>query len=642
MELKAGAVMKLTYLNMLGYDMNWASFHIIEGMSSSKIHLKLVFRRRYRCTHAYHQSDTEGGPAEVAITLNALSSVVTPGLARDLGPEVFIVLNHSRPHIRRRAVLTLYRERLHDPDPGNPLQAVGLHAIFRIISPRPPHLFHLLTTSSNNWMLIKLIKLVCVLFVTSPSAHLTGAFGSLSPHEPRLVKKLQPPITVLISTTTAISLLYECVHTCIIGSTLRGPSGLSLAQTCVSKLAAFLQDADQNRQCCTIPLLGSSLIGNHEDVILASVDDDDISIRMRALELVTALVNKHNLQSIVQQLLSHLMQPQTSIPSAIQSLSQHVVPSIPLKAPSTPSHSPAYRLMLSQRIISMCSDSMYDNVTDFEWYLSVLVDLTYVSGVDISAQIRDQLVDAVGVILDRNSGDALSVIPTPSRSVETMTTMSKSTTTDFDSSGPPDTSSLMTALETLCSSVTTTSNTLNSTTSFKTAASNHDKDKSVSGGGGSSALRPTPINLPPPFKKSVRRAVQRRLRRYARELDPHTSEEVELGLLDAIDLAVRILERSHRPQNMVPFVGIVAASHSPVTASTTTRLRPTTLSSMLCNVANHAVQGSLKAIRLSGKHLLTVLNPPAVAKSTLMPHTYEMARLEVPIPQGQSPLIPGE
>ncbi|KAG1893425.1 uncharacterized protein F5891DRAFT_1207533 [Suillus fuscotomentosus] len=37
-------------------------------------------------------------------------------------------------------------------------------------------LFHLLTTSSNNWMLIKIIKL----------------FGSLSPHEPWLVKKLQP------------------------------------------------------------------------------------------------------------------------------------------------------------------------------------------------------------------------------------------------------------------------------------------------------------------------------------------------------------------------------------------------------------------------------------------------------------------
>jgi AP-3 complex subunit delta-1 len=61
------------------------------------------------------------------------------------------------------------------------------------------------------------------------------------------VKKLQPPITELISTTPAISLLYECVHTCIIGGMLQGPSGDSLAKLCVSKLAAFIQDTDQNR-----------------------------------------------------------------------------------------------------------------------------------------------------------------------------------------------------------------------------------------------------------------------------------------------------------------------------------------------------------------------------------------------------------
>jgi hypothetical protein len=73
-------------------------------------------------------------------------------------------------------------------------------------------------------------------------------FGFLSPYELRLVKKLQPPITELISTTPAISLLYECVHTCIVGGMLRHASGDSLAELCVTKLAAFLQDPDQNRK----------------------------------------------------------------------------------------------------------------------------------------------------------------------------------------------------------------------------------------------------------------------------------------------------------------------------------------------------------------------------------------------------------
>ena len=67
------------------------------------------------------------------------------------------------------------------------------------------------------------------------------------------MKKLQAPITELITTTPAISLLYECVHTCIIGGMLEENGGSALAKTCVSKLAAFIQDPDQNRES----LLGS-------------------------------------------------------------------------------------------------------------------------------------------------------------------------------------------------------------------------------------------------------------------------------------------------------------------------------------------------------------------------------------------------
>ena len=44
----------------------------------------------------------------------------------------------------------------------------------------------------------------------------------------------------------------------------------------------------------------------------------------------------------------------------------------------------------------MGSQFTYENVTNFEWYLSVLVDIAHVSNVDIGAEIRDQLLDIVG------------------------------------------------------------------------------------------------------------------------------------------------------------------------------------------------------------------------------------------------------
>lgn len=95
---------------------------------------------------------------------------------------------------------------------------------------------------------------------------------------------------------------------------LQGHAGGSLARTCVTKLAAFLQDSDHNR---TLPQFYVSrdlgfnpflvkyiallamvkivpshphLVAEHLDVILASVNDQDMSIRMRALDLVSAMV----------------------------------------------------------------------------------------------------------------------------------------------------------------------------------------------------------------------------------------------------------------------------------------------------------------------------------------------------------------
>lgn len=75
-------------------------------------------------------------------------------------------------------------------------------------------------------MLIKIIKL----------------FGALTPLEPRLAKKLVDPLTNLINTTPAMSLLYECIQTCTIGM----PDQINLIKLCISKLRTFVEDPDQN------------------------------------------------------------------------------------------------------------------------------------------------------------------------------------------------------------------------------------------------------------------------------------------------------------------------------------------------------------------------------------------------------------
>lgn len=107
-------------------------------------------------------------------------------------------------------------------------------------------------------------------------------------------------------------------------------------------------------------------------------------------------VNRSNLQSIVQQVLLHLVPEASPKPSAAQALSQSLSSSSAPSATIAPSQSSAYRLVLSQRILGMCSQNTYEYVTNYEWYLSVLVDLAHIANVDIGHEIRDQLVDVVG------------------------------------------------------------------------------------------------------------------------------------------------------------------------------------------------------------------------------------------------------
>ncbi len=257
-------------------------------------------------------------------------------------------------------------------------------------------------------------------------------FATLTPIEPRLVRKLLPPLTNLISTTPAISLLYECVRTCIVGGMLdsQTEAGDALARVCVEKLSAFLTDEDQNREAVRniwlkshvliqtnlfivkyIALLAMvkivpshpDLVADYQEDIMRSLDDEDVSIRMRALELVSSMVNRRNAKEIVGQLLSHLVPTSKSsnsapLPSALAALTRSANGTddpIPRQT-NTPTLSSAYRLEIAKRILSMTRSDTYANITDFDWYLSVLVDLTHVANVNVGQEIRDTILDVVG------------------------------------------------------------------------------------------------------------------------------------------------------------------------------------------------------------------------------------------------------
>ncbi|KAJ3175822.1 hypothetical protein HK101_010571, partial [Irineochytrium annulatum] len=421
-DLKAMAIAKLFYLHMMGYDMSWASFHVIEVMSSPKYANKRIgyiaaaisFRQDtdvlMLCTNLIKKDLSSNNYLETALALNGLSTIVTPDLGRDLSPDLMAMLNHSRPYIRKRVIIVLYKvflkypetlriafprlqEKLDDPDPSVVSAAVNVICELARRNPKSyltlaPKLYSLLTNSSNNWMLIKIVKL----------------FGALTPLEPRLTKKLVGPISNLIQSTAAMSLLYECIHTVITGGMIAAEAvgegseapdeDSALARLCVSKLKIFVEDPDQNLKylglfaLCKLLPIRPRAVAEHREVILECLEDKDISIRMRALELVAQMVTKRNVSDLVKRLMRQLAPPEPK-PAENGDDNQQQPQAVALRS----SADRKYALDVISRILSVCSRDTYDLVSDFEWYIGVLARLARVPGVSVGGELANQLVD---------------------------------------------------------------------------------------------------------------------------------------------------------------------------------------------------------------------------------------------------------
>uniref|UniRef100_A0A672ILN0 AP-3 complex subunit delta-1 n=1 Tax=Salarias fasciatus TaxID=181472 RepID=A0A672ILN0_SALFA len=380
--VKANAVCKLTYLQMLGYDVSWAAFNIVEVMSSSKFTYKRIgYLAASQCFHEstdvimlttnqIRKDLSSPNQYDTGVALTGLSCFVTPDLARDLANDIMTLMSHTKPYIRKKAVLIMYKvflkypeslrpafprlkEKLEDPDPG--VQSAAVNVICELARRNPknylslaPLFFKLMTSSTNNWVLIKIIKL----------------FGALTPLEPRLGKKLIEPLTNLIHSTSAMSLLYECVNT-VIAVLISLSSGMPnhSASIQVSIEVKYLGLLAMSKILKTHP----KSVQSHKDLILQCLDDKDESIRLRALDLLYGMVSKKNLMEIVKKLMLHVD-----------------------KAEGT-----TYRDELLTKIIDICSQSNYQYITNFEWsvYISILVELTRLEGTRHGHLIASQMLD---------------------------------------------------------------------------------------------------------------------------------------------------------------------------------------------------------------------------------------------------------
>lgn len=120
----------------------------------------------------------------LSLPLATLPHIITPSLSMSLLPDIMSRLSHSSPVVRKKSIVCLYRmslvypealkaawprikDHLMDDQEDSSVTTAAINVVCELGWRRPhdflplaPRLFELLVDSGNNWMAIKIIKLV--------------------------------------------------------------------------------------------------------------------------------------------------------------------------------------------------------------------------------------------------------------------------------------------------------------------------------------------------------------------------------------------------------------------------------------------------------------------------------------------------
>ncbi|GLT42156.1 hypothetical protein SLA2020_161750 [Shorea laevis] len=385
LSIKSTALLKLSYLSSLHfYDMSFADFHALEVLSSPRFaHKKIAYHAISLCFHDatpvlllitnhLRKDLTSTNEYEVSLSLQCLSKIANVDLARDLTPEIFTLLSSSKVHVRKQAIGVVLRvfekypdavrvcfkrlvENLESSDPQIVSAIMGVFCELASKDPRSylplaPEFYRILVDSRNNWVLIKVLKI----------------FAQLAPLEPRLAKRVVEPICDYMRRTVAKSLLFECVRT-VVSSLSDYESATKLA---VVKIREFLLDDDSNLKYLGLQALSTVAqkhlwaVSENKEIVIKSLSDVDPNIKAESLRLVMEMVSETNVAEISKVLLNYALKSD-----------------------------PEFCNWILGSILSTCSGNVYGMIVDFDWYASLLGEMSRIPHCRKGDEIENQLID---------------------------------------------------------------------------------------------------------------------------------------------------------------------------------------------------------------------------------------------------------
>lgn len=370
-RLKAQAIEKLIYLHGIhNIDVSWAGFYMVELMSAAAfahrriaylgasetftIDLEVLLLTTHCFKKAFSTSHKLPPPSllsrmarargagnlsvefpvlEKSLALSCLARVADRSLAEMLLDDVLSMTSSQSPLLAKKAICCAYKllqrypqglpvayerikPRLLDTEAA--VVTASVTVLCELASKNPsnyigllPSLYGILTTSSNNWLLIKTSKLLAML--QTVEIMLPNKSGELEPMN--LPAKLNAPLLNIITTSNAKSVQFECLKTVIVGipKISENPTMLRhTARVCVEVLGGLIEERDPNLKY--MGLLGFALLQKYNPnsltensrIVVECLSDHDPTIQQQALEMLVAMISPSNLETITGMILDHL------------------------------------------------------------------------------------------------------------------------------------------------------------------------------------------------------------------------------------------------------------------------------------------------------------------------------------------------
>ncbi|KAF4533234.1 hypothetical protein B566_EDAN005149 [Ephemera danica] len=372
---------KLLYIHMLGYPAHFGQLECMKLIASPRFTDKrigylgamLLLDERQDVhlliTNSLKNDLNSTTQFVVGLALCTLGAIASPEMARDLASEIDRLTRSPNAYIRKKAALCAFRVVRKVPE------------IMEIFLPATRSL---LTEKNHVPNLVRILKNL-ILAGYSPEHDVSGV------SDPFLQVKILRLLRILgrndSETSEAMNDILAQVATNTetsknVGNTILYETVLSIMD--IQSERRFLLNNDKNIRYVALNTLlktvhvDTSAVQRHRSTILECLKDPDVSIRRRAMELCVALVNSHNVRSMMTELL--LFVERAPEPEFKSVCSSHIMLCAERYSPDT-----QWRLDTLLRVIVAAGNNVRDDV------VSSTIQLISDSGPELQASITADL-----------------------------------------------------------------------------------------------------------------------------------------------------------------------------------------------------------------------------------------------------------